>query len=950
MNAPRPSSAYVLLVFVLMTSTVALATQAPETTARFSRLILNDPSRAVQPQTLPLDLLSPEDPLRGEWKAFVADHDAGWRVHLDGRSAAPLWVEGHGIPWIAGSGNSLKDGSPVTLESLEKSLRSFMAGRPQLFKTEDAELVLDREASGNPTPELWQIVFKRQVGGVPVAGDRYLFYIGHGNLIAFGASRWTPIAGTMMPVVNATGALAILNRYMGLNAGDKVSALDSGSLVLVPMAADKAPRRPYQGPPGNGYVVALAWRQVVRVEGLAGTWVGLVDARNGKVLAFYDDDMYSTVKGGVYPESPEGVCPAGCEQAGYPMPFSNVTMGHKRQTTNGAGSFQCTPSGGIATVTLSGPFVLTYDECGPISESVTCENDLDLGVSSGTDCAVPPGASLGNTHAARTSYYHLNRIIEKARWYLPTLSWLSRQFEIEVNYSSDCGTYYSPFYDTAKYARSGGGCGNAGEIPGVVRHEWGHGLDNNDGGGMDNPSEAYADITEFLEDHNSCFAGNYHPGQQCPDFGNPCLDCTGLRDLDWDKHSAHTPSTPMGFVVNNCPAGNAPCGYQVHCEGHLLGESLWDLATRDLPAAGLDQATAWQLVQRIWFTSRLGSSGNAYNCTLPNSDSCSAGSWFNRLRVFDDDDGNLGNGTLHAAAIYQAFSRHAIACGAATDPSNQSTTSCPSIGTPALEANGGSGSIALSWTPVQGGTSYLVLRNEFGCSYSFLPVASLPGTSYTDTGLAGLTYYYRVQAVGTNSACDGPVSACRSAQVICLDADGDGSGSPGSPSCARGSRADCDDSNAAVYPGAPQLCDGLNNDCSNPAWPAVPANEADSDGDGHRICAGDCNDANMAVWAIPEEAENLLLSTLQGLTWSPPTAPGGTTLLYDTIRSTVASDFVTGATCIETDDGSDLTANDPETPAIGQAFFYIVRGGNSCGEGSLGRMSSGEERTARSCP
>ncbi|HEU5181215.1 MAG TPA: putative metal-binding motif-containing protein, partial [Candidatus Polarisedimenticolia bacterium] len=509
---------------------------------------------------------------------------------------------------------------------------------------------------------------------------------------------------------------------------------------------------------------------------------------------------------------------------------------------------------------------------------------------------------------------------------------------------------YSPFYDIAKYARSGGPCGNAGEIPGVVRHEWGHGLDNNDGGGLDNPSEAYADITEFLEDHNSCFGGNYHPGQQCTGFGNPCLDCTGLRDLDWDKRQAHTPTTPI-FVASNCPEGNAPCGGQVHCEGSILGEALWDLATRDLPAAGLDQATAWQLVQRIWFTSRLGSGGNAYTCTLPSSDSCSAGSWFNRLRVFDDDDGNLGNGTPHAAAIYQAFSRHAIACGVATDPSNQSTTSCPSIGAPALEANGGSGSISLSWTPVPGGTSYLVLRNEFGCSYSFMPVASVPGTSFTDTGVAGLTYYYRVQAVGSNSACDGPVSTCHGAQVACLDADSDGSGSPGSPSCSRGSRTDCDDSNAAIYPGAPQLCDGLSNDCSNPAWPAVPANEADSDGDGHRICANDCNDANMAVWAIPEEAGNLLLSSnLQELTWSPPANMGGTTILYDTIRSAVAWDFMTGATCIETDDGSDLTANDPETPATGQVFLYIVRGGNSCGEGSLGAMSSGEQRTARSCP
>ena len=55
-------------------------------------------------------------------------------------------------------------------------------------------------------------------------------------------------------------------------------------------------------------------------------------------------------------------------------------------------------------------------------------------------------------------------------------------------------------------------------------------------------------------------------------------------------------------------------------------------------------------------------------------------------------------------------------------------------------------------------------------------------------------------------------------------------------------RSDCNDANATVYPGAPQLCDGVNNNCSAPGWPAVPANEADADGDGVRICAGDCDD------------------------------------------------------------------------------------------------------------
>ena len=118
--------------------------------------------------------------------------------------------------------------------------------------------------------------------------------------------------------------------------------------------------------------------------------------------------------------------------------------------------------------------------------------------------------------------------------------------------------------------------------------------------------------------------------------------------------------------------------------------------------------------------------------------------------------------------------------------------------------NGESGSISLSWMAVPNAVSYRVLRNDFGCSYSFSPVAALPGTSYTDTGLAGLTCYYRIQAVGSNSAFDGPVSACQAAQVACLDADGDG--------------------------------------------------------DGHGICGGDCNDANPAVWAVPGEAENLLWS------------------------------------------------------------------------------------------
>jgi N-acetylneuraminic acid mutarotase len=58
---------------------------------------------------------------------------------------------------------------------------------------------------------------------------------------------------------------------------------------------------------------------------------------------------------------------------------------------------------------------------------------------------------------------------------------------------------------------------------------------------------------------------------------------------------------------------------------------------------------------------------------------------------------------------------------------------------------------------------------------------------------------------------------------------------------------DCDDGQASVFPGAPEPCDGLANDCNAPTWPAPPANEADADQDGFRVCEFDCNDAEPAV-------------------------------------------------------------------------------------------------------
>ena len=245
---------------------------------------------------------------------------------------------------------------------------------------------------------------------------------------------------------------------------------------------------------------------------------------------------------------------------------------------------------------------------------------------------------------------------------MPGNSWLEdEQIECRTNVPATCNAMYRS--GKIRMFQAGDGCANTAEIQGVVVHEWGHGLNFFDGGTEDSPSEAYSDIIAMLEARDSCLGRGFLTSGTCTGFGDTCITCTGARDMDWDAHIFDTPATPTGFLSTYCESGTGPCGKREHCESYLASEAFYDLATRDLPAAGVDVDTAWQLVERLWYQSRPGSGGQAYNCALPDSDSCSVGSWYHQLRMQDDDDGDLSNGTPHAAAIFAAFDLHDIACG-----------------------------------------------------------------------------------------------------------------------------------------------------------------------------------------------------------------------------------------------------------------------------------------------
>jgi predicted outer membrane repeat protein len=98
--------------------------------------------------------------------------------------------------------------------------------------------------------------------------------------------------------------------------------------------------------------------------------------------------------------------------------------------------------------------------------------------------------------------------------------------------------------------------------------------------------------------------------------------------------------------------------------------------------------------------------------------------------------------------------------------------------------------------------------------------------------------------------CDGDVDEDDSAGMLVFhaDTDGDEYGDAGAtidacvaPEGYVGDATDCDDSDPAVYPGAADVCDGVDdNDCDEQIDPM----EADADGDGLSVCEGDCDDAD----------------------------------------------------------------------------------------------------------
>jgi hypothetical protein len=189
---------------------------------------------------------------------------------------------------------------------------------------------------------------------------------------------------------------------------------------------------------------------------------------------------------------------------------------------------------------------------------------------------------------------------------------------------------------------------------------------------------------------------------------------------------------------------------------------------------------------------------------------------------------------------------------------------------------------------------------------------------------------------------DGIGDVCQCLSVSCDDANvctGD-SCAPATGCVHSNNTAACNDGNACTVGDA---C--LGGSCQ----PGV-LRDADGDGRVDAACGGsDCRDNDALVWSAPVEVVSLVLAAAH-LSWTDQGALAGPGTTYDVVTGTVApggSVNYAARACLSSVPEPAYDDVRPN-PAVGSAYWFLVRGHNACGTGTYG--SAGRDTGIPGCP
>lgn len=221
--------------------------------------------------------------------------------------------------------------------------------------------------------------------------------------------------------------------------------------------------------------------------------------------------------------------------------------------------------------------------------------------------------------AALTAFAHTGLVKEFVRTIAPELAWLNTTIPVTVNIDDSCNAFSDG--NSINFFAASPECQNTGLLADVVYHEFGHSVHSQSlvpGVGQFNValSEGISDyLSATITEDSGLGRGFFYNEQPLRDF-----DPAGL-EYRWPEDRG-----------------------EVHAEGRIIGGALWDL--RKLIIADLGEVPGRNYTNLLWYeTTRRA-------VDIP--------SMYPEALLFDDDDGNLTNGTPRGCLINDAYGPHGL--------------------------------------------------------------------------------------------------------------------------------------------------------------------------------------------------------------------------------------------------------------------------------------------------
>ncbi|MGH1363990.1 MAG: T9SS type A sorting domain-containing protein [Calditrichia bacterium] len=519
-------------------------------------------------------------------RSFQKRHPS-WSIQWNEATGTPHRAFGRGIP--------LTGFAAITQDNIEDAARLFIEDELRVFGVQLEHLKLIRAVKrGN----YWYVGYRQEYAGIEVLLSEVELRIhDSGNVSAFGISVYSIENISTTPTLSS-GQIEQASVFGLKFDHQKDSVEDSKQLYILPIRQD------------NSISYHLVYETVVKLSDLSGNYFAYVNAHNGELLwrknlvLTIDTDI--TVQSAIREETPTEPYQLRGNGQQY------VTVNGVQLTTDSLGQLTTdVVFNAPVTATLRGSYARVFRQDAPNAR---------------VDSLIVQGDSMiiiwndFNSHPAeRNVFYHTNRAHGYLKMLDPQFVALDYEMPCQVNNDGNCNAVWNG--NGMSFLSAGGGCANTGQMPSVVYHEYGHGVnqylyqENGSSRGMinDAANEGTADVNSaMIEDENRVGRGFTGPN-------------TLLRDL---ANFRSYPNDVTGAI---------------HSDGLILGGAFWDLRL----LVGLEKA------RELAHFSKYG---------LPDDVNLGVcySEWFVEVLIADDDDGDLANGTPNSDAIIQAFNKHGI--------------------------------------------------------------------------------------------------------------------------------------------------------------------------------------------------------------------------------------------------------------------------------------------------